>query len=147
MRTCGVSVPASRVKSRSASAAMNPVPGSVAEDGCVLITDPLPKRCCPCETRVYHQAALVELAGVEADRADEEFPTAVRVLLEQARERGTAVAGDSVCVLGEAEPNRFLGQEHRHLLPLLDCGAADEKRDRDALRVLDTRGEVDHDLR
>src|ERR1051325_8699793 len=102
MGTSGASVPASREKSRAASAAMNPVPGSVAEDGCMLTADPFPERCRPCDARVGHQAALVELAGVEADRADEQFPAAVRVLLEQAREGGTAVAGESGGVNGGA---------------------------------------------
>src|SRR5579884_903080 len=84
--TSGVSVPASRGKSRSASAAISRVPGLVAEDGCVFIADPFPERCRACEARVAQQAALVELPGVEADRAHEEFPAPVCVLLEQARE-------------------------------------------------------------
>src|SRR5690348_3962006 len=84
MRTSGVSVPASRGKSRSASAAIRHAPGSVAEHACVLIADPFPEGRRPCQTRVAHQAALVDLAGVEANRADEEFPASVCELLEQA---------------------------------------------------------------
>jgi hypothetical protein len=37
-------------------------------------------------------------------------------------------------------------REHRDLLALLDCGAADEKRDRYPLGVLQPGGEIDHDL-
>src|SRR5262249_49515220 len=84
MRTSGVSVPASRGKSRSASAAISRVPGSIAEDGCVFIADPFPEGCRSCEACVVHQETFVEFAGVEADRADEEFPAPVCKLLEQA---------------------------------------------------------------
>src|SRR5207249_9053113 len=66
-----------------------------------------------------HQASFVELAGVEADRADKELPAAVRELLEQACKRGTTIAGNTVRVAGKSEPDRFLGQKHRHLLALL----------------------------
>jgi hypothetical protein len=59
--------------------------------------------------------------------ADEKFAAAVCVLLEQARERRAAVAGNPVGVSGEAEPDRFLGQEHRDVLALIDRGGADEK--------------------
>src|SRR5580765_7386394 len=67
MRTSGVSVSASREKSRSASAAMSAAPGSVAEDGGVLIADPFPEGRRSCETRVRHEASLVQFARVEAD--------------------------------------------------------------------------------
>jgi hypothetical protein len=59
---------------------------------------------------------------------------------------GAAVAGDPVRVSWQAEAYRFFGQEHRGLFALLDCGAADEKGDRDPFGVLKPGGEVDHDL-
>src|SRR5204863_4083539 len=81
MRTSGASVPASRSKSRSASAATNVAPGSVAEDRCLVIADPLPEGCRAAELRIRHEPALVQLAGAETDGADEKLPAAIGVLL------------------------------------------------------------------
>src|SRR5713226_8481749 len=80
--------------SSSTSIAIAP-PCSVAEDGSA-VADPFPERRRSREPRVRHEAALVELARVEADRADEQLAAAVRVLLEEARERRAAVAGYDV---------------------------------------------------
>src|SRR4029078_2132913 len=59
--------------------------GSIAEDGCV-VADPVPQGRRAAEAGIRHEGRLVELAGVEADRADQELSTAVGVLLVQARE-------------------------------------------------------------
>src|SRR2546429_7808621 len=98
----------------------------VAEDGSAL-ADPLPERRCTGEACVCHQAALVQLAGVEADRADEQLAAAVGELLEQPRDRRAAVAGDRFGVAGKPEADCLLGEEHRHTPALLERSGADEK--------------------
>src|SRR5919106_3075528 len=118
---------------------------SVAEDRGAL-ADPLPEGRRPGELRVRDELPLVELAGVEADGADEKLAAPVGVLLDQPGERWTALAGDRLTVALETEAHGLLRQEHRHLLPLLDSGAADEEGDRDALGVLEAGREVDDDL-
>ena len=75
MRTSGVSVPASRTKSRSARAATNAVPSSVAEDRCTVVTDPLPEGGCAPDLGVVEEFVFGELACVEAVRADEQATT------------------------------------------------------------------------
>src|SRR4051794_23337536 len=91
---------------------------SVAKDGAPL-ADPLPQRRGAGEPRVRRERPLVELAGAEADRADEQLPALVLVLLEEAGERGAAVAGDGVGVAGQREPDSLLGEEHGDLPALL----------------------------
>jgi hypothetical protein len=49
-------------------------------------------------------------------------------------------------VAGQPESHRLLGQEHRHLLALVERGAADEKGDGHALGVFEPGREVDNDL-
>ena len=44
------------------------------------------------------------------------------------------------------EADSFLGEEHRDLLSLVEGSAADEEGHGDALRVFETRCEVDDDL-
>src|SRR5919109_3784147 len=92
MRTSLVSRPASRGKSRSASAVTSRSPGSVAEDGCVLIADPFPEGCRAADPGVRGQLVLVQLACVEADRADKELAASGCVLFDQPRDRWAAVA-------------------------------------------------------
>src|SRR5437667_10716325 len=87
MRTSAVSVSASRAKSRWASAVTSASPRSVAEDGRVLIADPLPEGGCAADLSVRGQLVLVQLAGVEADGADEKLSASVDELLEQAGDR------------------------------------------------------------
>src|SRR5512133_1029105 len=82
MRTSGVSVLASRGKSRWASAVMSPLPRSEAEDRCVLIADPLPEGGCAAHAGVLDQLVFVQLAGVEADGADEKLSASVGELFE-----------------------------------------------------------------
>src|SRR5919197_3635685 len=147
MRTSGVSVSASRGKSRWASAATSPSPGSVAEDRCVVIADPLPEGSCAADPSVCDQLALVQLAGVEADRTDEELSAALGELCEEPRDRRAAVAGDRLGVSGKGKANGLLGQEHRHLLAALERCTSDEERDGHPLAVVESGREIDHNLR
>src|SRR4029453_14231881 len=70
-------------KSPWASAVMSPVPRSEAEDRCVLIADPLPEWGCAADAGVRDQLVFVQLAGVEADGADEKLAASVGELFEQ----------------------------------------------------------------
>src|SRR5512132_1184395 len=146
MRTPGVSVLASRGKSRWASAVMSPLPSSEAEDRCVLIADPLPEGGCAAHASIHDQLGLVQLAGVEADGTDEQLSASVSELLEQPGDRRAAVAGDRLSVSGQGKANRLFGQEHRHLLALLECRTSDEERDGHPLAVVESGGEIDDDL-
>jgi Sigma-70, region 4 len=56
--------------------------GSVAEDGRLVVSDPVERRGGAAEPRVRNQGALVELPRVEADRARDQLASAVRILLE-----------------------------------------------------------------
>src|SRR5438270_3589044 len=131
--------------SSSTSTAIAPPRISVAEDGSAF-ADPFPERGRAGQACIRYEAALVQLAGLEADRTDEQLAAAVRVLLKQLRERRTAVAGDRLRVPGQSQPDRLLGKEHRHLLAALERRAPDEERNRHALGVLEPGCEVDHDL-
>src|SRR6266496_770009 len=108
MRTLGVRVSASRGKSRWTSAVMSPLPRSEAEDRCVLIADPLPEGGCAAYPSVRDQLVLVQLAGVEADRTDEQLSASV--------------------------------------VELLECCTSDEECDGHPLAVVESGGEIDHDL-
>src|SRR5262245_4589218 len=119
---------------------------SVAEDRCIVVADPLPQRRRAGEAGIGNEFGLVELARVEADRADEQLAAAVRVLPKEALERRAPVARLALGLVGQPESHRILGQEHRDLLPLVDRGGPDQECDGDALRVLEAGGEVDHDL-
>src|SRR5207253_9672750 len=146
MRTSAVSVSASRAKSRWASAVTSASPGLVAEDRCVFIADPLPEGGCAADSSVRGQLVLVQLAGVEADGADEKLSASVGELFEQAGDRRAAVACDPFRVAGEGEADRLLGQEHRHLLALFECCASDEERDGHPFAVVESGREIDYDL-
>src|SRR6266540_2003872 len=119
--------------------------GSVAEHGSAL-ADPLPERRRSGKTSVGHEALLVQLAGAEADRTDEELAASCRVLLEESRERRAAVAGDGFGIARKPEPDRLLRQEHCHLLALLQGRTADKERNGHAFRILEPGGEVDYDF-
>src|SRR5436309_2991746 len=119
-------------------------PRLVAEDGGAL-ADPFPQRCRAGEPGVTDERPFVELARLEADRADEQL-AAVGVLLEQPCERRAAIARDSVGIPRQRQPYGLLGHEHRHLLALLERRDGDEEGAGHALGVLEAGGEVDYDL-
>src|SRR5690348_14281711 len=54
-------------------ASVSPVAESVAEDGRVVLPEPVKHRSRADDARVGRQSGLVELASVEADRADEQL--------------------------------------------------------------------------
>ena len=117
----------------------------VAEDGRALV-DPLPERRRAAEPGVRDELALVELAGREADRADQELAAALGVLLEQVRQRRAAVACDPLRASGQADPDGVLREEHHDLLAARHGRGGDEERNGHALRVLEPCGQVDDDL-
>src|SRR5690348_10545921 len=122
------------------------MPGPSIAEHRRAILNPLPERRRPGERGVAHQRAFVQLATLEADRADEQLTTTLRVLAEQLGERRAAIARDALGGTAESEPDRLLGEERDHVLALLRGRRTDEKRDRDPLRVLESGGQVDHDF-
>src|SRR5262245_43988823 len=84
---------------------------SVAEHGGIVGADPLPERCRARKPRVGDERTIVELAGVEADRADEQLAAALGVLLEELRKRWATLAGDPLRVSPEPDSDGFLGEE------------------------------------
>src|SRR5205823_4207650 len=105
--------------SSSRSTVIAPPRISIAEDGSAF-ADPFPERRRAGQACIGYEAALVQLAGVEADRTDEQLASAVRVLLKQLRKRRTAVARDRLRVTRQSQPDSLLGQKHRHLLTPLE---------------------------
>jgi hypothetical protein len=75
------------------------------------------------------------------------LPPPSRELREELFERRAAVAGGPLGVARQREPDRVFRQEHRHPLAALDGRSADEERHQDTLGILETRSEIDHDLR
>src|SRR5437764_1084623 len=76
---------------------------------------------------------LVEVLGVEADRADEVAAAGGFVPLHQIGQRRAAVARDADTDAVEREPDRFLGQEHECLASVLRRADRDEECDGDPL--------------
>jgi hypothetical protein len=95
------------------------------------------------QARVRNHVTLFELAGVPADRADQELSAAVCVLLKQSRERWAAVARDRLGVAGQRETHRLLGQPHRHCLASLGRRAADQEGHSHPLGILEPCGQID----
>src|SRR3954470_13371615 len=116
---------------------------SVAEHGRRLVADHPPQGRCPAEAGVIDERVGVELAPVEADRADEELAALFGELAEQVRNGRGARHLDRFGVPRHSHPHRFLGQEHRHPLALVERGDGGEERDRYPLGVLVTGREVD----
>jgi len=100
----------------------------------------------PARPRVRDQLPLVELLRVEADRADEQFAPAGRILLEEPGQRRTSLTHDGVGHSRKRKANGLLRQEHRHLLTLVEGAACNEESDCDALSVVEACRKIDHDL-
>jgi hypothetical protein len=118
----------------------------VAEDRCVVIADPFPERRRTADFGVRDELGLIERARFEADGANKQGSPALRELREELLERRAAIARDPFGVARQCEPDRVFRQEYRHLLAAFDGRASDEERDQDTLGILETRGEVDHNL-
>jgi MFS family permease len=118
---------------------------SVAEHG-RTVADPVVQRRRAGELRVEHELRLVQLAGVEADRAHEELAACLRELAEQPLERRAALARLAVRLAGKPDPHRVLRQPDGDLLALVEGGRRDEERDGHALRILHPGREVHEHL-
>src|SRR5690349_8505336 len=71
------------------------IPANLVTEGrCVLLADPLPHRHRAAEFGTLDELRLVELAGVEADRADQESPARSDIALDEAGQRRAAVTRD-----------------------------------------------------
>ena len=90
--------------------------------------------------------AFVKLAGVKADRADQELPATVRVLLKQPCQRWASLAGDCLGVTREGKPDRLLGQPHRDRLAPLKRRTTHQERDGHAFRILKSGRQIDQHL-
>src|SRR5438067_12622311 len=80
----------------------------IAEDRCVVVTDPFEHRSGAGELRVCNEGGLVELSRGEADRAHEQLAAAVGVLREQPGQRRATVARYPLRVSWEGDADRLL---------------------------------------
>src|SRR5207248_436705 len=119
---------------------------SVAEDSRVVVTDPLPEWSSSCQPGARAQLTFVQLPGVKADRAHEQLPATAAILLEDSWDRGAAVAGDSLRLAVQRQPDGLLGEEHHDLSALIKGCSSDEERHRHPFGVFESGGEIDHNL-
>jgi hypothetical protein len=100
---------------------------SVAEDGRRALADPLPEGSGAGQSGVVDELRLVELLGVEADRADKQLAAALRELPEEACKRRAAVTGHRIRDARQGDPDSLFGQEQRLLPALLESPAGDQE--------------------
>src|SRR6202042_1918756 len=81
---------------------------SVAEDGRMIVADPLEHWGRARELRVGDQSVLIEPTGVDADRTDEQPTPTVGVLLKQSRQWRASSTGRRLRMTRKREPNCFL---------------------------------------
>src|SRR6188472_4718641 len=107
---------------------------SVAERRRALVADPRPHRHGALQLRAPDQLPLVQLPGVEADRADVVASTCRLVALHQLWQRRASVAGGTDGYAVEGEPYRLFREEHERGSAAFRGADRDEERDGDLLR-------------
>ncbi len=85
---------------------------------------------------VGQQVALVELLGIEADRAHIVAAARVREALEQVGERWATLAGNAGRHTVDREAYGLLGEEHEAWPPLLGGADRDQEGDGDGVQGL-----------
>src|SRR5690606_4118069 len=108
---------------------------SVAERGRGLVADPLPQRHGAAELGMGEQLLVLELAGVEADRAHQQLAAGLLVAVEQIGQWRATLAGDADRDPGHRETDRLLGQEHERRPPLLGGGDRGQERHGHLFRI------------
>src|SRR5918999_3371082 len=119
---------------------------SVAEDRPCLVPQPLPHRRRSGQAGVCDEGVFVNLSRLHAYWAHQQFAAALRELLEEPRERRTAITRDELGMTRQREAYGFLSQEHRDVAPALQRSPRDEKRNGHALAILEARRQVDQHL-
>src|SRR5581483_8784174 len=111
-----------------------------------VVSGPLPHRRGAHDLRVRDHLLVLQLARVDADRAEPELAAPLLELLEQPLERRAAVASLAHSRAGEPEAHRLLRRPEHDLVTLLERRTRDQKRERHLLRIFHPGREVDEHL-
>src|SRR6266536_4597381 len=117
---------------------------SVAECDGAVVTDPLPHWNGAAQFGGCEQLMLVELPGVEADRADQVASACLGIPVDQFDQGRAALARDRGGDPVQRETRRLLGQEHQRRAALLGRADGDQERHSDPLGVLQPSGRADN---
>src|SRR6266536_4505947 len=115
---------------------------SVAECDGAVVTDPLPHWNGAAQFGGCEQLMLVELPGVEADRADQVASACLGIPVDQFDQGRAALARDRGGDPVQRETRRLLGQEHQRRAALLGRADGDQERHSDPLGVLQPSGQA-----
>src|SRR5664280_1519400 len=121
-------------------------PLSVAESGRRLIADPLPHRNRATYGGVADQRRLVELLGVETDRAHQVRATRCFEPLGQLGQPRAAFARGANSDTLHRQPDSLLGEKHQRRPSLFGCADRHEEGNGDLLRILQPSRQADHCL-
>src|SRR5206468_2887022 len=87
---------------------------------------------------------FVQLALLEADRANVKAAPLLDELGMDSLDRGVEISADAVGVAPKRQPNALDGQPHHHVPALVECGAGREVRTHHAVGILLPVGAADN---